>query len=1119
MGIGNSAIGGLAAIAITAGAGVGYNEHSQNSKAEHALMYLDEYAEIAKVIYQRDNAWPADLATIQANSPSAPPLNEYGAVSVRPRADGALLIELDTDDIKSANRLSGLTDSTQMIVNGDTVSFVIMPPSTLSLDEIYAGQVDNTMNDFGPTVSIDANGGTITNVTLTQTDTLSTSCVVIGSSNICEDANGHLQISTSMVSLSQNAQIGGEIAASVVNVVNELRSGGLTATDLVSQNLTATELISAAANFTHAEATTLNSVAVEIRTALVEELTATGNTELANLVADEGSLTSITGTDFEVSGRAVINHLESNRLTSSLTTAQTANIAQTIAQIGEIQNLTANLAQINDLLTQVAVIDAIQSVTFDSRDVTITNGDIVSLNSEIFKAKVADLGIATITNHLNAGQATIRTMTADDFAVDVLAVETINAQATNASDLQVSGTLQSENVNVVGSTNVLGDVNVNELTKAQLLQVNRNANIQGILNSVRIVVGNDLHVSELLSARNLEVTRDSEFNQLTISNRLTAQNLDVATTITTDSINATGDININDLNVGGELSVDNLNAAQVNSQNVTSNNTNISQIDVGSLVVNGATHTKELTSNRNASIFRANIEDILANTTLITTLNADQFAVADNIRAMQAELQTLDVSHAATLQNVNIEQGLLVRGAMNVVGDNINAINITANIVNASTLSGSDLSGSTLSALSNVTGNDLVTRSGASLQRIGNYYSDHEIRIAAIEQFKQDCINNWELACSATFPEIVSKNCTNCDSAIGTQNHITAIATATVQSCPAGCTYSWSVTNNLYKNSGNCSNGSVTSGNTKNVSCSFRNKNSFSGPVDGQVTLIASHQQRSSVASTVEYDINWRYQDVNPVIASWECINCEFEQQGSGAFNATVRASIQRCENGCNYQWITEAGVGKAQCSNGSVSGGNASVQCRINASPQVLEGTTLNSSIKLVVTNQNNSALRRERSDAITWKHKRTIPAWTHNASRLCKATPRPVGDWSNSCTAWGSTYKRYAQQLTLLVAPTIEGERFENWSNTSCEGCTWEYLNDPNQDNGSCISQTGGIPELVALDVRKFDAHIEFIVRGSPRSNGDCEHDVIIKFTDSNGATANRVFSISLTWGYTGT
>lgn len=997
----NFAVGGVTAIALASGASYGINEQHQQAQAENARSYIQEYAKTANSMFMSEGAWPNTLSSIKQHMATVPMPDGFAEPKLSVRSDGALVFTVDAKDQKAAVRLAKSEIGNNFSIDGKVVTYSITPPQGSALRGIYKDQIDSSNKlAFSPNKSVDINSHQILGVNDVRTGSVLTNCVMLGSSSVCDGGAGELQISTSLAQISNNLQSSTSISASIVELINGLKANSLTAKDIITDRTTAGDMIVNAANLTNADINLLTAISANMKTYLAQQLTVSGNTKLAGVVGNSASLNKLTGTDFTVSSKAVINALETNQLVADTGKLEVATIAQLIATIGEIDNLTSNLISVNKLIANVGIIDSLQSTTADISSAVITKGTIKSINATTFKGKVADLGAAVIKANLDVDSASLGSVTSDVAAIGELTSDTVNTKSLNGKALNVAISLKTNDLDVTDTATITGNVVVDELTQAKKLAVTSDLSVRNLLTALRLVVNDDVIVGNLLTSKNLNVTGKSTFNKLNVNKSLSTQSATVTTTVNSGAMTVT-----NGVVIGGVTSVANAVASnsievtgKTSAGQITASEAALQTANIGKLDIDGTLTTNSLIGQYQATINKAVVTNLASTNSSLGAISGVSLALSNQVMADVAKFNALDVSGLATFGSIETSSSAIVRGALNVTSD-IGAKNLTTGLVTASSADIKIVNANTVTAAGNITTGNALTSSGANLNVLNGIYINHDGRILTLEQFRNECTTNWTYACAGTLPKLVDMSCSGCTQTSYASGSFAATTVSKILDCPAGCNYSWSVGSGLSKTS--CPNGSVTAGQTKTVSClvSASPTVGVDRTLTSTVALSVAHAQRASLAVQNDYSVNWSFIGANPsgIIS---CPLCQSSQEGSGVFNATALAHVQNCAGGCSYEWTFGPGIKADVCSNGATSSNSITIPCKVSASPSVQSGKTLSSNVSVKVTSTAVSSKFFQKSYPISWEHKESFNL-ANDAKIMCNGSCSNCQSAPSNCSA----------------------------------------------------------------------------------------------------------------------
>lgn len=1035
----NLAMGGVATVAIVAGTSLSINEYHEQTQSEYARSMLTQYAVTAKNMFLEDGTWPSSLAQIKAQMPSPPSASAFGEPTLSVRADGAIIFTLDAKSSGAANQIAKSVINESLSSSGSKVALTVTPPEGTNLRNIYKAQIDSgNKSAFSPNKAIDVNSHQITGIQDIALGSLLTNCVFLGSSSICDGANGQLQLVTSIAQISSNLQVSTSINASIVEVINGLKAKSLTANDLVSTRTTAGDIILSAANLTNADVDLLTSTSATMKSFLADKLTVSGNTTLAKMVATGGTLNKITGPDFKVDAKAVFKELESSQLIANDADLDVATIAQLITTIGSIDNLTANLIDINQMLSNVGVINQLQSTSANIQSATITTGGVKVLNSQTFKGKIADLGAAVISANLTVDAANLGSVVSDTANITTLKSTTFNSTTSSGKNLNVSNLLNAKNIAVTDVANVTGSFVVNGLTTTKALAVNDGATIGNLLTALRMVVNDDVIVAQLLRTKDLNVTTGSTFADVNVTTGLTTENATVIGAMSAPTMTVTNNVQTNTASLGA------LNANSMNlTGSITATTLNATTADVATLNASSVNATSKLTTNAlianyQSSINRAVVTNLTSASSALGAIDGVSLALSGNVQSSAATLNAVTVNGAATLASLEVGGASVIRGSLTSTSDITGLANLTTGAVTAASANINIVNSNTVTAVGNIVSGNAITASGANLNTVNNVYINHDSRILTLEQFRNECTNNWTYACAGTLPKLTDITCTGCVQSSGTSGLFSATSISKIIDCPAGCNYKWTVGAGLSKTT--CADGSVTAGQSKTVNClvSASPALGVDKSLASTVNLSVSHAQRATLLVNNDYTVNWSFVGATPV-ATLECNGCERKQTGSGEFTGKGLATVENCGNGCSYQWTLGPGLAVDVCQlSGSINLNSQSIDCQFKSSPAVPAGQTLPSTITIKVTSNSSPSKFSTQSANISWLHEKSLGLENY-AEVKCGGSCFNCSSAPTTCSGSGQGFGTNGTATATVVATVLNACK-------AGETCTyeWSYTND---------------------------------------------------------------------------
>ncbi|MBO1897641.1 hypothetical protein HNW13_018040 [Shewanella sp. BF02_Schw] len=944
-----------------------------NIDAEMAASSMKQYKEAAIAIYQSTGLWPTSMAALNGQMPAQPKLNgKYVTPSITVNSNGSININIKAATQDQAKRLAGVKGEV-FTQSGTSVSMLVTPPAGSNLRSVYKEQINgsNTSN-FSVLDDVSLNGKQIVNAQSITANTMELSCLELGSSKVCESATGELTVTTDLARLSQNGQVDESVTADVVAVINKLKSNDMKLTDLIAANSVASELIVTAANIDQGQIETLDAIVATMKSVAISELKVTGSTTLADIIASNGTLTSITGSDINVSGKAIMNTLQANGLLAGNAFVDVANVQALVTNIATIVNLKSNLLQTNRIIAKQGLLQDIQSITANFDNAVIEGGSSLTLNSNSFKGKIVELGAAVVkatltVNELNVKQINSDTGNLKNLISDSLTSETVNATNTTVANATNTGSLDVSN-DAIFNANVIVGGNVN--TKD--LSVTSAFNVSNLLTTMRLLVNNDAIITGLLTTSGLVVSQNANISKImTVTNLAASTNMNVSSNTAAKTVSVSSDGNVT-----GGVSLGALTAKSASVQGITKT----TEVQSGSLLtdtlnttnwVSDSLTSKSIISQYNSSLTKAVVQNLNAQNSQLGAASASSLSLINGITAKDGKFETLLVTAKGLLGSFEAGSAIF-NNDLSITGK-VTSLNLNANTINASKSNIASLNAASVTVAGLVTGSTVRTSSGNSLASVNNIYVNHEGRIISIEQFKSDCISNWVYACSGTIPRITSPNCVGCTQNSYSTGVFSATAAATILDCPSGCTYAWTVGAGLSKST--CANGSVPAGQSKTVNCIVTSSPSvaINKTLITNVKLEVKHSIKGSINTGNNYPINWTFTGETPLISSVSCPNCTDVQIDLGTFNATYSANISNCSAGCSYQWVFGNGVSAVTCPTGTVTAGaSKSVVCKIGSNPSIASGTKLNSTLQLNVINSQLSSLNSNKPTAVQWENQK---------------------------------------------------------------------------------------------------------------------------------------------------
>ncbi|MCZ4337754.1 beta strand repeat-containing protein [Shewanella colwelliana] len=964
--------------ALIVSGGVVHQQGAETAlQADLAAGYISQLGKAAESYFDKNGAWPSSASQLQAQLNANQLPQGIESISLIPTADGSLKFIVNANKATNAIEIDAKLGDISSRADKQ-LSLVLTPPMGSNLRSIYSQNINATnKTSFEVLDSFSMDGHQIMGAETVEAQTVNTNCVLMGSKNICSSASG-LQVETDIASLSNNLGVSEGITSRLVNALNLLKANKITVEDLKADDATLEELITTSASLTDADINLLSATSATLQSTTSKTLKAAGLTELANLVSNTGSFQKITGKDLVVSNTALMKALVANQIEVNNGYLSYAEVSDLVGTLATFQNFTSNFIQLNKLIASDAQLNQLAARSADLNSVVISSGQATSIDTNTLKGKLFDVSIATISKSIAAERLTTKDTQADVANFGVLNVTSVlTTKQLNATNLVASNSVSTSNLQVNDSATVDGNLNVGGTVTANTFTTNL-LNVTNLVTALRLVVNSDLTVASLLKTSGLQVTNNVAAGTFQVGGALTGQNGTVSQKVSSGSTQVNQNFTTNTLTVGGKTSAVSANV----SGTTTAGTANSSSGQFGSGTANTVSVTQKTTAanlqvSNVATLKSASFQNLTALVSQLGTISANSLSLNGQLKAASAQFASANTTGKGTFGTIQSNGTMLVRGSLSAVNDVSTTKNVTLSGALASTSANiGTISSTTLSAMNGVVGQTVRTSAGVDLAATNTVYINQDGRIVDLEKFKQECIANWTYACKGTVPAMTTA-CTNCTALQTSSGTFTGTLSASIKDCPAGCNYAFTVGADIAKSL--CTDGAVSDGATKNVTCTFRSSPNVTpgSTLSSQVSVKVSHADRSSLAVASTWPIRWTYSSLPPVISSPSCPDCTRTQKGSGYFTASATASVTQCLSGCTYSWSFGTGVTKDVCVNGTIPPGSSkSVTCKIRTSMNVAEGTVRNSFVKLLVSNTANSSSTDQFSIPVRWEHEKSVQA-----------------------------------------------------------------------------------------------------------------------------------------------
>jgi hypothetical protein len=462
---------------------------------------------------------------------------------------------------------------------------------------------------------------------------------------------------------------------------------------------------------------------------------------------------------------------------------------------------------------------------------TVENGNVDTLNVDV--ANVVNLTASTgnisnsIVTNLTFDNAVGRRLDTTSISVN----NTITGSELNSTDATID-TLNSTNA-IIDSA-VMSNINstttiTNELiaTNAQFLSLQALNTISDTASSGHVVASS----ANINSINTTTLSGNSGVATSTFSTELTALNADVTGVLTGDSLNTTAGV----IGTANIINIDGTSASNVNLTNIISAN-----IDADNLIGQSG---------------------IFANAYVNNSLISDAL-IADVANIVLVESITATIT-SADLNQVNATNGTVNTASANSFVaayarfDDLNANGISANHVDIDTFNVDTINAT---GNSNVNTMNAFSFTGEQFYAVGDFYTEvssvngNAADLGALYGDIDNCINTTKYCVPS--PPVVSLACPDCFRS-AFRSEFGSVATATINNCNQGCSYSW-ITNGTGLGFSGCTPGTVAAGSSGFPSCSVNasvpNETTYTGSIQIVVSNSRFGDMQDSAGVGVSYE-------------------------------------------------------------------------------------------------------------------------------------------------------------------------------------------------------------------------------------------------------------------------
>ena len=501
---------------------------------------------------------------------------------------------------------------------------------------------------------------------------------------------------------------------------------------------------------------TINDVSIsniQTETLQVTQSTSLNDAYIKNMIL-EGSLNLV---ELNVSGDTVLASANIDNLTVQNTTTL-FNVSANVLNIDNSANIgSADISFLNvrNLATfQDISINNIITNTFETYDISVNNkGTFKSITLDNLEVN----NIATFDSiHLN-GDISTSTLSVNDSITCGNAINTNSLLVSQAAiiestlnvyeDASFNSNVKTNSLNVVGNITA-SDISASNMTLDGTFSSN-NLSINGAITSTEINTENII-ASNKITTNDLEIQGSTTFFDLNTTGTITANSLDIQDSIIGNSLNIGTTIDTTIINTVDITSIGNGVFQELNSENLTINNsTTLSNVYADDITITGTLTTStlqldgsvqftDLTSDVIVSneINASNINSLKLNVTTVNSSNINNTGSIEtnNITVANNALlyNSLNVVGAVTLQStLNVQQEAIFSDILTVSKDasfnnnidvsSLNVIhNITANDITVNDITANDITAKNLTLDGTIISNGLYVDNDVSLSNINS---------------------------------------------------------------------------------------------------------------------------------------------------------------------------------------------------------------------------------------------------------------------------------------------------------------------------------------------------------------------------------------------------------------
>lgn len=692
--------------------------------------------------YVKKGAWSSNIDTLINNKAYfGTKVSPYGTLfTTTPNPDGSYTIQMTAKNNVQAKQIANMIGNGT--VAGNTVSKKVGTPAEGALrNSLLSDYVDITStSQLKFQTDINMNGKDLLGLSQLEAGQviINGAGIIFPTTSIKETGANQLTINAGTTSFTDAVNVAGTLKAKDADITNSIKASLATLSQVNATNLKAQNVTTTDAAITDAEIQRLVANSANLKTATAETLTVSGLTKLADLVANNATFNGvISSKELNISGKGIVTLLEADGID-----VNNANITR-----AEVANLLGNVANISQLTSTLISTKEARIGTGVVTNLTSTNAALENLTSNLVTAKLIDVeGLKAVNAELESataktlnvlGVATFKNLNSDYATIKTVNADTVNSDIVNAKNVNVSGKTTTKQLHAESAT--IGTLTVGNTLTTKTLNVTTDAVVGGTLSAKSANVTSNLTVGENTQTGSLSVTNNATLNTAS-ANDISANDVTVAQMLTTKAANVT-----NNLTVGGNLKTTSLAAGSANITGALTTNTvqatsaQLTNVRAATVGVTGTTSTRDLVVSALATMQTANISNLVAQISNIGTATGTNLSLSGNLAASKGVFTSVITSGLGSFGSLDVTGNATIRGPLTVQSD-ISARNLNlSGTLTASGASLGSLNSNSISATGNVTGTDVKTSAGASLNSLKAGYEAHEGRIMTMEQWVAKC--------------------------------------------------------------------------------------------------------------------------------------------------------------------------------------------------------------------------------------------------------------------------------------------------------------------------------------------------------------------------------------------